>query len=55
MKIVLIQMQPTNVALLSLFSTDARLLSFVASHIPRFFVRPKKKEENEKMATSCPI
>ena len=36
----------------SLFLEDAPLRSFVASHIPRFFVRPKKKKEREKMATS---
>ena len=36
----------------SLFLEDAPLRSFVASHIPRFFARPKKKKEREKMATS---
>ena len=36
----------------SLFLEDAQLLSFMASHIPRFFVLPKKKKEREKMATS---
>ena len=36
----------------SLFLEDASLRSFVASHIPRFFVRLKKKKEREKMATS---
>ena len=45
-------MQPTNAAFFSLFLEDARLLSFVASHIPRFFERPKKKKEREKMATA---
>ena len=35
------QMQPP----FSLFFEGAPLLSFTASHIPRFFVRPKKKEE----------
>ena len=43
---------PTNAAFFSLFLEDAPLLSFVASHIPRFFVRPKKKKEREKMGTS---
>ena len=32
-----------------------RLQSFVASHIPRFFARPKKKRERGKMATSCGV
>ena len=32
----LLQMQPTNAAFFSLFLEDAPLLSFVASHIPRF-------------------
>ena len=36
----------------SLFLEDAPLRSFVASHIPRFFVLPKKKKEREKMASS---
>ena len=31
----------------SLFLEDAPLLSFVASHIPRFFARSKKKKERE--------
>ena len=35
----------------SLFLEDAPLLSIVASHIPRFFARPKKKKERKKMAT----
>ena len=35
----------------SLFLEDALLLSSVVSHIPRFFVRPKKKNEREKMVT----
>ena len=34
--------------LLSLFLQDAKLRSFTASHIPRFFARPKKKREREK-------
>ena len=37
--------------LLSLFREDAPILSFMASHISTFFVRPKKKKEREKMAT----
>ena len=36
----------------SLFLEDAPLWSFVASHIPRLFARPKKKKEREKMETS---
>ena len=36
----------------SQFLEDALLRSFVASHIPRFFARLKKKTEREKMATS---
>ena len=36
----------------SLFLEDAPLLSSVASQIPRFFLRPKKNKEREKMATS---
>ena len=39
----------------SLFLEDAPLRSFTASHIPRFFVCPKKKKEREKMATSRDI
>ena len=35
----------------SLFLEDAPLRSFVASHIPKFFVCPKRKKEREKMAT----
>ena len=35
----------------SRFLEDALLLSLVASRIPRFFTRPKKKKEKEKMAT----
>ena len=44
-----------NVAFISLFLKDAPLLSFVASHIPRFFAHPKKKKEREKTATSCGV
>ena len=43
---------PPNVSVLSLFLKDAPLRSFMASRIPRLFVRPKKKKEREKMATS---
>ena len=43
------QMQITNEAFFSLFLR--MLLSFVDSHIPRFFTRPKKKKEKEKTAT----
>ena len=43
-------MQPTK--FFSLFFEDAPLLSLVASNIPRFFARPKKKKEREKMVTS---
>ena len=32
---------------ISLFLEDAPLPSFVASHIPRFFVHPKKKKERK--------
>ena len=39
----------------SLFLEDELLRSFVASHIPRFFGRPKNKKEREKMATSCGV
>ena len=39
---------PSNAALFSLFLEDAPLLSFMASHIPRFFVRPKKKKERKR-------
>ena len=35
---------PPNAASFSLFLEDAPLLSFVASHIPRFFAHPKKKK-----------
>ena len=49
------QMQPPNATFFSLFLKDAPLLSFVASHIPRFFARPKKKKERDKMATSCDV
>ena len=35
----------------SLFLEDALLLSFVASHIPRFFACPKEKKERKKLAT----
>ena len=45
-------MQPTDAAFFSLFLKDALLLSFAASHIPRFFVRLKKKKERKKMAPS---
>ena len=38
---------PSNAALFSLFLEDALLLSLAASHIPRFFVRPKKKKERK--------
>ena len=38
---------PSNAAFFSLFLDDAPLLSFVASHIPRFFVRPKRKKERK--------
>ena len=34
------------------FLENAPLLSFLASHIPRFIACPKKKKEREKMATS---
>ena len=40
----LLQMQPTNAAFFSLFLEDAGLM---ASHIPRFFTRPKKKKERK--------
>ena len=43
----LLQMQPTNVAFLSLVLKDARLPFFVTSYIPRFFARPKKKKERK--------
>ena len=33
----------------SLFLKDAPLWSFAASHIPRFFARPKNKKQREKM------
>ena len=36
----------------SFFSEDAPLLSFAASHIPRFFAFPIKKKERKKMVTS---
>ena len=36
----------------SLFLKDEPLLSFMASHIPRFFACPKKKKEGEQTATS---
>ena len=39
----------------SLFLEVALLLSLLASHVPRFFARPKKKNEREKMATSRSI
>ena len=42
---------PPNVEFFSLFLEDAPLRSFVASHIPRFFVRSKKWKEREKMST----
>ena len=42
---------PQEGSFFSLFLEDAWLLSFVASHISRFFARPKK-EEREKMAPS---
>ena len=48
----LLQMQPTNASFFSLFLEDGPLSSFVASHIPRVFTRPKKKKTREKMATS---
>ena len=48
----LFQMQPTTATFFSLFLEDARLLSFMASHIPRFFACPKKTIEREKIATS---
>ena len=50
----LLQMQLTNVAFFSLFLEDAPLLSFVASHIPRFFAAHKRIKK-EKMATSCGV
>ena len=40
----LLQMQSTHAAFFSLFLEDARLLSFMASHIPRFSVLPEKEE-----------
>ena len=40
-------MQPTNAAFSSLFLEDAPLLSFMASHIPKFFVQPKKEERKK--------
>ena len=43
---------PPNAAFFSLVLEDAPLLSFLASHIPRFFVCPKKKKDREKMAAS---
>ena len=48
----ILQMQPTIGAFFSLFLEDAPLLSFMASHIPRFYACPKKKKEREKMASS---
>ena len=44
----------------SLFLEDAPLRSFVTSHIPRFFVRPKMKKERKKerqkfLLTSCAV
>ena len=39
---------PNRRLLFSLFLEDTPLLSFVASHIPRFFVRLKKKKEERK-------
>ena len=45
----------TKCGLLSLFLEDEPLLSFVASHIPRFFACPKKRKEGEKMVTSCGV
>ena len=43
---------PPEAPSLLLFLDDAPLWSFVASHIPRFFARPKKQTEREKMTTS---
>ena len=39
---------PPNPAFFSLFLEDTLLLSFMVSHIPRFFAHPKKKKEWKK-------
>ena len=46
---------PPNAAFFSLFLEDAPLLSFVASHIPRFFVCLKKEERKRENSDTAGV